>query len=391
VFVPADSVSGNEHFLFHLKGGYLVGVMNRVLIWAIVFILLAPCGAHAADIVFSGGLQRVTSATMIIRLDDGATIETRLPKSRDLTAAAIVARFKLADRVQITCTGVNTRNVGGPFFELKKLQYLRPASADELKQITTSISWRREENLLKHPEPPARAASGPSAEQSAFEHARQVGLDRARSLPSFVADELAKRWTARQDNPAWELLETIESEITFKGSEPVRQNIRINGKPWKKPGDPVNWSADFGVELKQVFGIACPNTFEFDGRQEVRGQQLLVYRFSSPPDGCFGWSVWDGKRYIPARKGRILIEEPTGNLLQYEEEATEYPSGFGIVSVKETIQSGYVRFGESTFLVPIGYEYFITFPSGDQWHVIAEFSNHRQFQSSVNLTFQQEQ
>ena len=39
---------------------------------------------------------------MIIRLDDGATVETRLPKSRDLTAAAIVARYKLADRVQIT-------------------------------------------------------------------------------------------------------------------------------------------------------------------------------------------------------------------------------------------------------------------------------------------------
>jgi hypothetical protein len=34
--------------------------------------------------------------------------------------------------------------------------------------------------------------------------------------------------------------------------------------------------------------------------------------------------VWNGKGYSPARKGRILIDEPTGNLLQYEEEATEY-------------------------------------------------------------------
>jgi hypothetical protein len=83
--------------------------MNRVLIWAINFILLVPCGAHAADLVFSGALQRVTSATMIVRLDDGATVETRLPKSRLLTAAAIVTRYKLADRVQITCTAVNTR------------------------------------------------------------------------------------------------------------------------------------------------------------------------------------------------------------------------------------------------------------------------------------------
>src|SRR5262249_39119216 len=148
--------------------------------------------------------------------------------------------------------------------ELKKLQYLRPASADELERITTSLSLRKGGNLLKHPDSPARTASGPSAAKSEFEHARQAGLDRARNLPSFVADELARRWTAQQNNPAWKLLDTIESEITFKGSEPVRQNIRINGKQWKKPGDPVNWSADFGVELKQVFELECPNTFDFE-------------------------------------------------------------------------------------------------------------------------------
>src|SRR5215471_3062003 len=225
--------------------------MNRVPIWAINFILLVPCGAHAADLVFSGSLQRVTSATLIVRLDDGATVDTRLPKSRGLTAAAIVTRYKLADRVQIKCKAVNAQYLGDPSFELKQLQYLRPASAVELKQIITSISWRREENLLKHPDPPERAASGPSAAQSVFEHARQVGLDRARNLPSFVADELAKRWTARQNDPALQLLDTIESEVTFKGNEPMRQNIRINGKPWKKPGDPVNWTSDFGVELKR--------------------------------------------------------------------------------------------------------------------------------------------
>jgi|SRR5215467_389801 len=92
----------------------------------------------------------------------------------------------------------------------------------------------------------------------------------------------------------------------------------------------------------------------------------------------------------PGPEGPVLIDEPTGNLLQYEEEATKYPPGFSIVSWKETIQSGYVRFGDTTFLVLIGYESFITLSSGDRWHVTAEFKNYRQFQSSVNLTFQQE-
>jgi hypothetical protein len=218
---------------------------------------LHPLGAlrsaHAADVVFSGA-QRVTSATLTIRLDDGAPVETRLP-SRDLTAAAIIARYHLADRLQITCTAVNVRDFSGSFFRAQE----------------TSIS--------------AAGFGG------------RVGTNH------HLYDELAKRWTAQQNNPAWQLLDTIESEITFKGSEPVRQNIRINGKPCKKPGDPVNWSADFGVELEQVFGLECPNTFDFEGRQEVRGQQLLVYRFSSPPDGCFGWNGLERQGVQPGPEG----------------------------------------------------------------------------------------
>lgn len=354
--------------------------MNDFVIRALSFILLMPCGAFAADLVFSGNLQRLTLVSMTVRLDDGGLVDARLPKSGLLAAGTIIGGFELADRVQIACTSS---------FELKKLQYLRPGSADELSQVVTSISWRREENLLRHPDPPAQAAHGPAAAQAEFERARQTGLDRARNLPGFVADEVARRWTARRDKPtAWQLVDTIESEINVKGGTPVRQNIRINGKPWKKAGDPINWSADFGTELKEVFGIECPNTFDFEGREEVRGRQLLVYRFSSPPDGCFGYAVVNGKRYISARTGRILIDEQTGNLLQYEEEANQFPPGFGFVSLKEVTRWDYLKSGDATYLVPMEYESFIDLASGEQWHISAEFKNHRRFQSSVNLNFQ---
>jgi hypothetical protein len=113
--------------------------MNDFLIRAISFILLMPCGTFAADLVFSGNLQRVTPASMAVRLDDGGLIDARLPKSGSLASGQIIARYQLADRVQITCTSA---------FELKKVEYLRPASAEESAQVVTSLSWRREENLL---------------------------------------------------------------------------------------------------------------------------------------------------------------------------------------------------------------------------------------------------
>src|SRR5215467_7702307 len=182
--------------------------MNDFLIRFVSFILLMPCGAFAADLVFSGNLHRVTPTSMTVRLDDGGLIDTRLPKPGSLASGAITARYQLGDRVQITLTSS---------FELKKIQYLRPASAEESAQVVTSLSWRREENLLKHPDPPVRAVHDPAAAKPEFERARQVGLERAMNLPSFEADETARRWTARQYKPAnWQLVDTIESEVTIK-------------------------------------------------------------------------------------------------------------------------------------------------------------------------------
>jgi hypothetical protein len=78
-------------------------------------------------------------------------------------------------------------------------------------------------------------------------------------------------------------------------------------------------------------------------------------------------------------------------LLQYEEEANQFPPGFVVVSAKEVTRWDYLNSGDTTYLVPLSYELFLDFASGDKWHISAEFKNHRHFQSSVNLTFQPEQ
>src|SRR5580692_122241 len=66
-----------------------------------------------------------------------------------------------------------------------------------------------------------------------LEHARQVNLERAAKMPNFVADETAKRSTGHVDSPKWRYDDTIETEITVKGTQLTRQNWRRNGKPWK--------------------------------------------------------------------------------------------------------------------------------------------------------------
>lgn len=348
--------------------------------WAVVLALAQAGVSFAADPVYAGSLQRVTKESLTLRLDDGTLVDAKLPNKGDLTAGVIAARYHLADQLQITCKSD---------MELKQVRFLRAASQEEQEEVIASISSIRKENLLSHPDRPARAAQDPTEALSSFEHARKVNLERAANMPSFIADENVKRSIARKGQD-WRRLDTIESEVTFRNGEPVRQNVRIDGKPWNRADLPGgNWSVDFGTELNPLFSLDCPNTFRFDRRQEARGKQILAFRFTAPPDSCFGYASDGRRRYIPARTGRILLDDATGYLIQYEEEAREFPKGFFIVSFKEVTRWEDVEISGDAHLLPVGYEFYLRFANGEQSRVSAEFKNHRQFQASTNITFQQ--
>jgi hypothetical protein len=187
--------------------------MRRVLL---AFVLL-PVAAFAADLEFARSLERVTPESILIRLADGARISATLPKTGVLAAETISAHYKPADEVQITCQPMDP----GHCLELKSLKFLRPPTPKERALVLG---------------PPTTAGS----EQPELAHARRVNLDRAANMPNFVADETAKRYRSpgKANPPAWKLVDTIDSEITFRGNKPTREHIRINGKPWNKPGFP---------------------------------------------------------------------------------------------------------------------------------------------------------
>jgi hypothetical protein len=327
--------------------------------------LLLPIGAFAADLEFAGSLERITHESILIRLADGtrisAALPPKVPKTGALASEAIAAHYKLADEVQITCKPMGTQCA-----ELKSLRFLRPPSPKELALVLGS---------------PAPAGSP----DPALEHARQVNLERVANMPNFVADETAKRYTTRKSSPdAWKLVDTIESEITFKGGEPTRQHVRINGKPWNKPIPGLAWTPEFGTEIKPVFNPECPTTIDFEGRQEVLGKQLLAYRFASPSYGCFG--IFD-KNYVPARTGRVLVEDPGGSMIQYEEEAGEFPKGFAVQSFREVTSWDYVKIGDASFLLPLTNDFFLGLAPGDLWHISVEFKSYRRFEASADVTF----
>jgi hypothetical protein len=85
--------------------------------------------------------------------------------------------------------------------------------------------------------------------------------------------------------------------------------------------------------------------------------------------------------------GRFLIEDPGGSLVQFEDEAHEFPKGWEADPITQTITWDYVKIGNDSYLLPVGFEVFGGITNGDLWHVVVEFKNHRHFEASSNLTF----
>jgi hypothetical protein len=227
-------------------------------------------------------------------------------------------------------------------------------------------------------------------QDAALEHARQVNLERAANMPNFVADEIMKRYTARKASSTWKYQDTIESEITVKGIQISRQNFRRNGKPWNPEtafGMPIGMtSTGFGAALKPLFDPECPTTLEFAGREEFRGKPVLVYRFRSPAGGCFG-NLYGNSPYNAARSGRVLIDESTGELLRFEEEATGFPGGFLFTKRTQVMIWDSVKVGDAFHWLPVGADFIWQFSNGQLYRTTIEYRNHRHFEAASKLTF----
>jgi hypothetical protein len=230
-------------------------------------------------------------------------------------------------------------------------------------------------------------------QDAALEHARQVNLERAANMPNFVADEVAELYTGREGSSKWRHQDTVETEITVRGIQISRQKWRKNGKPVSVVTGINMPATGFGAALKPLFDPECPTTLVFAGREELRRKSAMVYRFRSPPGGCFGnlysrpepsAAFWP---YNAARTGRVFIDEPSGEILQLEEEATGFPRGYGFVQRNQVMTWGSVRIGDVSHWLPVGADFIWHMASGELFRTTIEYQNHRHFEAGTNITF----
>jgi hypothetical protein len=346
---------------------------------------------------FSGSLERVGSGSISIRLSDRRVIDALLPNTPPLEAEAIASQYNMGDRVEVECKPIAPVWEEGTSryqtLEVTAMRLLRRPSAEELAKMMETVLFREGKNLLKRPEAAARPVqvtdvNAPGGRQLA--QARRVNLEYAANMPNFVADEIAKRYRMSPRSQSWSDFDTIESEITFRGNRADRQQIHRNGKLWDQPFVALpgyKWYEGFGPEITPVFDPKCPTTLTYQGRSESRGRSLNDYKFSSPVDGCFPYFFFGYQRYNPARTGHVFIDDPTGNVIQLEEEESEFPAEMEFSGREVHISWDYVKIGEESHLLPVRASFLVRYYDGTRYRVEVEYRNHRHFEASTNIIY----
>lgn len=348
---------------------------------------------------FSGVLERVGSGSISIRLADRRVIDALLPNTPPLEAEVIAAQYNMGDRVEVTCKPIRPVWEEGTSrfqsLQVTAMRLVRPPSSEELAKMLETIPFREGKNLLKRPEwatprpVPVTDVDAPGGRELA--QARRVNLEYAANMPNFVADEIAKRYRMSRKSQAWSNFDTVESEIAFRGNRASRQQVRRNGKLWEQSFDALpgyKWHEGFGTEVTPVFDSKCPTTLMYQGPSESHGRPLLDYMFSSPVDGCFSYFVFGYQRYNPARTGHILIDDPAGNIVQFEEEESGFPVEMEFSGRELRIFWDYVKVGDESHLLPVRASFLVRYYDGRRFRVEVEYKNHRHFEATTRVTYQ---
>lgn len=346
--------------------------------------------------------MRVGHESISVKLADGRLIDTRVGSAPQLTAEKIAARYKFGDQVEIDCDRIRPvweeETARYQSLEVKKLRFLHEPPAEELSDLLEIPVVAEEVNLLARPNPrivssnpPAIAVEGSDdVAHRKLEHAREVNAQYTANMPNFVADETAKRYSRDPRSGKWRYVDTIQTEITFRGRRAERRNIRRNGRRWNQPYRALpgfTWYGGFGTEIEPIFSLMCPTVVEFERSTEIRGKPVLEYAFRSPADGCFGPFTFGYQRYNPSRAGQVFLDDPDGRVIQLDEQASGFPSDFAFAQRNEEVMWDLVKTGDGTHLLPVAANFLVTYSSGQQWRIEIEYKNHRHFEASTNVIF----
>jgi hypothetical protein len=195
----------------------------------------------------------------------------------------------------------------------------------------------------------------PSPTEPLIERAREAAFEFSEKLPSFICEEVMKRFSQRgrgEETP----LDVVSADIIYRDAQESYRNVKINDRPTDQALEEIDgsWSTgEFASTLVEIFHPRTDAQFRSVGPSAISGFDAQLYDFQVRSENSH-WKVQSGSQTLtPAYVGSVWVDPKTARVLRIEMQARDIPSDFPMDTVESAVDYSYVVIGGASFLLPV--------------------------------------
>ena len=209
------------------------------------------------------------------------------------------------------------------------------------------------------PDAAAPVASGPprlADDSTILGDARAAARSYTTTLPNFLAEQKTTRYFSGGWPASWNEIDVVTATVAYMNGKEDYRNIQVNGIPTNVPPERSgSWSTgEFATTLSDVLSPITNAAFKHRGEDRIAGRAAFVYDYTVlQPNSHWTLVSPDGRTYNPAYEGVVWIDKDTRRVLRIEQKSTSMPSDFPIRRAECTIEYGFVKIEQGTYLLPV--------------------------------------
>jgi hypothetical protein len=223
--------------------------------------------------------------------------------------------------------------------------------------------------------------------------ARAAAKEFSAGLPNFLVQQNTARYFRPSVPPLWNPIDVVTAEVAYKDGKEDYRDFQIDGKPVYGPIERTgSWSTgDFGLTLEDLMSMATNASFKRRGEDRIAARSAWVFDYTvAQPNSHWELVSPDDRHYKPAYNGALWIDKETRRVLRFEQHTTALPPGFPLSKADSTMEYGYVRIDQKTYLMPAKGENVACFSgSGTCSRNAIEFKNYRKFEAESKVKYGQ--
>ena len=274
-----------------------------------------------------------------------------------------------------------------------------PDSVSPPEPVTTAEPAKSSPVEPANPGDPAGAPSGEprpteprlNTDAAILADARATASAYTAGLPNFLAEQATTRYFTDSWPASWREIDVVTATVAYANGKEDYRDIKVNDVPTNVPPERSgSWSTgEFATTLADVLSPATGANFKRRGDDRIAGRPAIAFDYTVEQAHSH-WTLVapDGRRYNPAYQGAVWIDRDTRRVLRIEQRTTSMPPDFPLSKAESTVEYGFVRIEQGTYLLPTLSDNLGCFTgSGSCSRNSIQFRNYRKFSTDSSVTF----